>query len=239
MEVTNAERRLSGAADMLGLLARAFAYPDEELSSALADGRFQDDARAFAGNLGIDHEADEALQALDAYRGRDAVALYKMMRRSFSRMYLVPGDKVPVFPYEGPFLFVSRGQQGHPSLFRNRAAVDVLRRMREAGVAPEGQRGEPADSIWFELAFLSFAYANRLDALCRHGRFSDEERLWQSRAQAFVEAHGAPWMVAFMERTQAVAPQFEGSGVYGDLARLAQVSLESLFADISHESKVI
>lgn len=220
-------KRAVGAADMLELLARAFSYPDTALARALCDGSFVSDARSCAEDMDIVETTAEAIGKLSCVQGADAVELQETMRRGFSILYLAPGDHVPVYPYEGPFRFVADQRPGSPLLFRNRSAEDIMRLMKEEGLEPDPNRHEPADSIWFELAFFSHLYALLAQALDRDDESAIEER--RDALGRYVEEHGRPWMEAFMNQTCEKAPKCSFAGVYGDLASPGAAVLPAAF----------
>lgn len=221
------EQWLAGAADMCELLARAFTYPDGTVAQALVEGSFQADMRSCAADVGLTDEVAPYVAQLDTFSEADVEELNDAMRRGFSRMFLVAGTEVPIFPYEGPYRFVADKRPGEPSLFSNRSAVDMIKRMQEAGVGIDTHRGEPADAIWFELAFLSHTYAHEFVAYQQHGPYSNEVRLWSDRRRMFVEAHGA-WFIPFMESTHKTACELDASNVYSPLAQLAATVLPAL-----------
>lgn len=204
---------LAGAADGLELLARAFSFPDEELAQALVDGRFAEDAASCAADLGVEAQVRSAVEELRALTGSDAEALFEEMRQAFSRLYLIPSKECALYPYEGPFRFVADGRPGDPSIFANRAAVDMESLLKAEGLEPDPDRHEPADSIWFELAYLSLLYGKWWRALEGHGEGDDSVAGLRDKIEVFQRVHGRPWMVAFMEQTQR-----ETQGVYRALA---------------------
>ena len=220
---------LAGAADMVELLARAFSYPDGTVAAALSDGRFIEDAKDCAAEAGLSAAVAEAIDRLDVYRGADAGVLNEKMRKGFSILYLAPGDRVPVFPYEGPFRFVASGRSGEPMLFRNRSAEDVVRQMRAVGSESDPTRHEPADAIWFELAFLARLYGLVLSTVEEGDEVARECSV--VRWDEFVEGHCRPWMVDFMARTRRKAPDCSFGEVHGDLAALGEAVLSELLFD--------
>lgn len=227
MQQAAKERWLAGAADLCELLARAFAYPDGSVAKALSEGSFQSDVRSCAADLEIAGMIASFAEVLDSFVGRNAEELNELMRRGSSRMYFVGGLEVPVFPYEGPFRFRVDDRPGEPSLFSNRSAVDAQKHMHEAGVNIDTNRGEPADAIWFELAFLSHTFAQEFVATQEFGAYSNEARLWANRRNMFADVHG-PWMIPFMEQTCEAATDLDPSDVYGPLAQLAAAVLPTL-----------
>lgn len=220
-------KRAVGAADMLELLARAFSYPDRALAQALCDGSFVSDARSCAEDMGVAERATDSIERISRLRGADADELQEMMRRGFSILYLAPGDHVPVYPYEGPFRFIADQRPGSPLLFRNRSAEDIMRLMREEGLEPDPERHEPADSIWFELAFFSHLYALLVRALEQEDEAAIEAR--RVALRCYIEEHARPWMGAFMAQTCDKAPECSFADLYGDLASLGGAVLPATF----------
>lgn len=225
MERENHEslRWVMGAADALELLARAFSFPDRELARALADGRFADDAESCAADLGISASTASALSELRALTGADPEALLSEMRRVFSRLYLVAGRDFTLYPYEGAFRFVADERPGEPSVFANRSALDMGKLLKAEGFEPDPERHEPADSIWFELAFLSLLYGKLCQVLKEGGRSAASGVELRGKIEGFQRMHGRPWMVAFMEQTRGAA-----QGVYRALASWGAAVLASV-----------
>lgn len=215
---------VAGAADGLELLARAFSFPDEELARALCDGRFAEDAASCAADVGASQTSDAAVGALRAFAGADPEALLDEMRQTFSRLYLVPGKSRTLYPYEGAFRFMADGRPGKPLIFANRAAADMEKLMKAEGLEPDPDRHEPADCIWFELAYLSLLYGKWWQLL-EAGSAGDGETApaLREKIAAFQKNHGRPWMVAFMEQTAR-----EAGGVYSALATLGASLLDAI-----------
>lgn len=213
-------RWVQGAADALELLARAFSFPDIELARALVDGRFADDAASCAADLAISASTKTALDELRMFEGADPEALLSEMRRIFSRLYLVTGRDGTLYPYEGAFKFMAEGRPGEPSVFANRSALDMGRLLKAEGLEPDPERHEPADSIWFELAYLSLLYGRLWQALNEGSGSAVSAGELRGKIEEFQQVHGRPWMMAFMERTQN-----ETQGVYYALASWASAAL--------------
>lgn len=226
-EAISERSRWVAAADMLELLARCFSFPEEETVYALASGAVAEDAQTCGSILEIaDSDFEEALIKISSFR--DADALYCDMRKGFSSLYLVPGACVPVFPYEGPFRALLDGQSEIPSLFVNGVAKDVVRTMRHYGLEPDASRHEPADSIWFELAFCSYLCG----LLAQSIEEGDEQVIAERRAAltAFSCRHVETWMVAFMESTREKARDYPYAYAYADLAQLGSAALKQILA---------
>lgn len=218
-----------GLADVCELLAAAFAFPDEALACALAEGSFAEDARACLSDAGADAAAlTRADQALASFAGESGETLLPSLKRAYSLLYLAPGREVPVFPYEAAFRFVAEGRSGSPSLFRSPVTLDVEQQMREAGVLPKAARTEPSDSAFLEFEFLSFLYGSLAAALEQVDVAS--EALWRGRIERFQTDHALVWLPAFMERTCAMASDFEQGERYASLACFAREALLLLAA---------
>ena len=124
-------RRLAGAADACELLSVAFRFPEEDaLAVALVDGRFAADAQGAFSDAGAPAEALAASdELLASFRGLNAAALQRDLRRGYSLLFLAPGAKVPVWPYEAPFRYRAKGRAGVPSLFRSPVTLEVAARL--------------------------------------------------------------------------------------------------------------
>ncbi len=197
-------RQAVGLADACELLSYTFAYPNERLARALADGTLADDAQACLSDAGVAaNEANAATDGLRAWKGASIEETLSAMRKTYSRLYLAPGGHTPIFPYESAFLHVERGLPGVPALFRTSVTLDVERHMREAGVAAKSGRKEPCDSVFGEFEFMSYLHAKRAEAL----RCGDDEcaHAWVQRIRAFEEEHASMWLPAFMRRAQELA----------------------------------
>lgn len=214
-------RWLEAAGDSMGLLARAFAAPDAALAEALAEGAVRRDAISCAEDLDAAAEMRGPADALAAFEGAEAEALLASLRRAHSVLYMVPGSDERIFPFEGAFRFVAEGRPGKPLIFSNRAAVDVEECMRAVGLQPDESRHEPADSLWFELAFLAHLYG----ALAQTRAEGADGSELVGAIETFQANHVRPWMEAFMDATRKKAPSVEGAQVYGALAQVASVVL--------------
>ena len=194
-------RRVVGAADLCELLAAAFAFPSAELAGALADGDFRADARACLSDAGVGEDEVERVAArLDGMgKAGSADELLALMRKGYSLLYLAPGAKVPVFPYESAFRHQAEGADGSPALFRSPVTQDVERQMRAVGVMPPHARTEPADSVWNEFSFLSFGFGSLAEAL--YGGDGAREAECRNMVAYFWDEHGSRWLPAFMDAT--------------------------------------
>ena len=193
------------------------------LADLLKDGSFLSDWRACILDVcGRVSEADEALLAFcdEAFHAEGTD--YATMRREYSRLYLAPGSKVPVWPYESCFRHRAAGASGVPSLFRSQIAVE--RSMHEAGVAPVKEHQEPGDSVFRELDFLAYLHAAEGEAL----RVGDEDArsAHLGRLVRFATDHALPWIPDFMAATEELAD----FAVYRAFARLGVRYLAELRA---------
>ncbi len=216
-----------GLADVCELASAAFAFPSEDLASALADGSFSEDLVACLEDAGASSVPDEGL--LDRIAGlgaQGADALFQNLRKGHSRLFLVPGDAVPVWPYESPFLFSIRNPEDHTTLFRSPRQIDVERQMREAGVLPKNVRSEPCDSVWDELSFMSYLYGNAAKSLYEGNEAEASE--WHGRALRFWDEHPACWMLDFMDKTASEAPKYAHGAEYAVLAEVGRLVLEEV-----------
>lgn len=221
----NDRRWVEGAGDSLELLARAFATPTEEVAVALVSGALRSDGAFCAKDLGIAEAASGPLASLQALESESAAALFAEMRRAHSVLYMVPANEERIFPFEGAFRFVAAGNPGEPLVFSTRAAADMEKRMAAAGLQVDGSLHEPADSLWFELAFLSHLYGQLANALSRD---EDVARL-QEAIESFQEERARPWMGAFMDATIQRASKVKGARVYQFFAELGAVLTEAIF----------
>lgn len=221
MERMEALKRAVGKADVCELLACAFAFPSERLAEGLASGALADDARECLMDAGVDREAAQDMaEGLRAWQESDAYELYTRMRITYSRLYLAPGDRTPILPYESAFLHVEKSAPGIPALFRSPVTLDVERQMHDAGVAAKNERKEPCDNVFEEFEFLSYLYARLADALDREA--ADKVDDWEVRANQFVHDHAHVWLPTFMSRTRELA---EGEP-YAAFAALGSATLE-------------
>lgn len=223
MERQDGVKKAVGRADVCELLASAFSFPDERLAAGLCDGALAADAEACLRDAGADEAvAQEVADGLRAWAGGDAAELCARMRKTYSRLYLAPGGRTPVFPYESAFLHVERELPGIPTLFRSPVTLDVERQMRGAGVVAKNGRKEPCDSVFEEFEFLSYLFAKQADALSRMA--DDEAVAWGERARTFARDHVLAWLPQFMRRTQELA---DGEP-YAALAVLGAAALEAI-----------
>ena len=217
-------RRLAGAADVCELLSVAFRFPEEDaLAVALVDGRFAADAQGALSDAGAPAEALAASdELLASFRGLNAAALQRDLRRGYSLLFLAPGAKVPVWPYEAPFRYRAKGRVGVPSLFRSPVTLEVAASMSEVGFKPVDAT-EPPDSVADELAFLSALLAT---AAAAPGRRCSLLKLAQE--SPLRNDHPGQWLPAFMEQVQQESPLRKGASPYGLLAQWGALVLSAL-----------
>ncbi len=191
-------RRIVGLADACELLARATAFPDEALASALSDGRLVGDARSCLEDCGVpSDEASAACELWENLAGESSDALLSDLKRAHSLLFVRQGDGVAVWPYESAFIHVESGKEGEPAMFRSPIALSVEKAMRAAGVLPSDSRVEPCDSAWDEFMFLAYLLGSEAEALDS----GDEEAATTRRGQiaSFVEEHACRWLPAFFD----------------------------------------
>ncbi|MEC4273160.1 molecular chaperone TorD family protein [Adlercreutzia sp. R25] len=197
-------RRYIGLADCCELLSETFKYPTERLISSLLDGSYLEDCIHSVEDAGAEpSQLDSAIENIQALSSSSPNSLLDSARKGYSLLYLAPGSKVPVFPYESPFRFVADQREGVPSLFRSQITLDVERQMAAAGVLPCDRNKEPSDSIWREFSFLSFLLGSAAAALCAEDVASAGQ--WIERARTFWSSHAQRWVPDFMLRTAECA----------------------------------
>lgn len=220
-------RRLAGAADVCELLSVAFRFPEEDaLAAALSDGRFAADAQGALSDAGATAEVlTTSDKLLASFRSLNAEELQSDLRRGYSLLFLAPGAKVPVWPYEAPFRYRAKGRPGAPSLFRSPVTLEVAASMDEVGFKSIDAT-EPPDSVADELAFLSALLTTAAAAL----QAGDETaaRSWLGKARRFWDDHPGQWLSAFMEQVQREAPLRKGASHYNLLARWGALALSAL-----------
>ena len=218
----NQTHQLVGLADICELMAATWTFPaNGALAGALVDGSYEADLRGCL----ADAEAESALvegacDELDAFVGHEADELAEALKRGHSVLFMAPGAKVPVWPYEAAFKFVAAGRSGAPSLFRSPIELDVERMMREAGVLPEHARSEPPDSLWGEFGFMAYLLAQAAGCLKANDMARCDE--WLGRARAFASKHMATWVPAFMEMAteEALSERHSHGREYAALAHV-------------------
>ena len=230
----NWANRLVGLADICELMAATWAFPaDGALAGALVDGSYRADLHGCLVDAGMEDALSKmACDALDVFAGREANELAGALKRGHSILFMAPGAKVPVWPYEAAFRFVAAGRSGAPSLFRSPIELDVERAMREAGVLPEHARTEPPDSLWGEFGFMAYLLAQSAG----HRASKDEAGLdtCLERAQAFARDHMATWVPAFMEKAaqEALNRETDLGREYAALANVGAICWSALVANL-------
>ncbi|MDR1183682.1 MAG: molecular chaperone TorD family protein [Coriobacteriales bacterium] len=189
------------SADICAILSTAFSYPDDLFAQALLDGSFDEDLQACLGELGFVLPAvDTALNVqMTLAPSADRGIVCNMLRKEYSRLFLMPGRSTLIFPYEAAFCHVAEGREGMPMLFIAPATKDVERRMRAFKVLPKSARREPVDSVSCELDFLRFLYTGFANALNQND--TQDLEVWQSEIADFRSNHVDTWIPAFMKRT--------------------------------------
>lgn len=226
-------------ADTFELLSAAFTFPDEALAAALLNGSFDDDflacmselekllskksAKLAEGEPGrLSDRAITLRSVIDT--DSDVSSLLDSLRKEYSRLFLMPGLDVPVFPYEAAFRHVSQGREGVPSLFIAPVTKDVEKRMRCFGALPAHVNKEPVDSMHSEMDFLRFLYTGLVSALSvDSGVDEDACVLWEAEISSFRSDHIDAWMPALMQRIQekTVSP------VYLSLSSNASLAIQA------------
>lgn len=224
-------RRAVGLADACELAAAAFSFPNEAMAVGLSGGSFSEDVESCLLDASAGSDAvNRAVSAASSFAGREVGGLLSALSKGSSLLYFAPGAKVPVWPYEAPFRYVSEGREGVPSLFRSPVTLDVERHMREAGVLPKAARTEPADSVWDELSFMSYLYGNVAKAL-HEGREADAAE-WSGRIARFWDEHASRWLPDFMRKTIEEAPKHSYGVEYAALAEVGLVILDAISEDV-------
>ena len=215
---------LVGMADLSELLEVAFSLPTPELAEGFASEAFQSDWAA----AWFDAAGEEWIWPEGADFGECG---FEPLRSEYSRLYLIPGNRVPVWPYENCFIYRAKGRDGVPGLFRSPTLIDVEDRMREAGVLPVDYRTEPADTMFKEFMFLAYLFgkaAEGCEAALRAGyEEAPEADAWEERAADFARAHALAWLPAFMDETA----ELTRSETYRTLAALGSSYLGLLEED--------
>ncbi len=221
-------------ADACELLSATFSFPREELADALTDGSYVADMSEILSGLGVESAAvNEVCEGLIGFRAANANELTERLKRGYSLLFLAPGAKVPVWPYEAAFLYVASGRAGAPSLFRSPVTLDVEDMMRAAGVKMAADDKEPCDSIWHEFAYLSFVFGSAAQAVLDE----DEERAkeWLGHGRSFVEKHVVPWVPAFLAAVEAERGKHSFGDDYATLAAPCKLLVERIITGTVEE----
>lgn len=228
-------RNVIGIADCCEVLGVTWAFPTKELVDGIYSGALAHDTIVSLVDAGVAEAEAQSLvdafqQACLAVEGGEGVtsqdALFEVMRHAYTRLYLTPGGKTPVAPFESAFLFDASGAHGVPTLFVSRTTVDVEACMREAGVVAKNARKEPADAIWNEFSYLAFLYGNLAQALQSEDPDAKDE--WENHINIFLNKHALKWLLAFMEKTEVESEAYALPPIYSSLAKLSAVVLSLL-----------
>lgn len=193
------DQQIAGAADLCELLSTTWTFQRlDSVAAALAEGAWQSDARACLSDVGArGGDIAEAVAMIASFEGTDAQQLGARLRADYSLMYLSPGSRVAVWPYESPFRHAAQGKAEAPALFRTAITLSVEQAMEQWGLSPSGARKEPVDSIHEELAFLGRMLAwsaTRVPA-------DVEARRGKASLAAFHREHTGLWVADFMKRS--------------------------------------
>lgn len=224
-----------GLADCCEALGIVWAFPTIELIDGILDGDLAHDLVASMVDAGVDE--DLACSLVDHFQQACVMVcsdnleagskvLFETMRHSYTRLYLTPGGRTPVAPFESAFLFDASGAKGVPTLFVSRTTADVESCMREVGVAAKNARKEPADAIWNEFSYLAFAYGRLAEAMQSEDAVAVDE--WHSHIQKFLTTHALMWIPDFMEKTIRESKVYELPAIYSSLAKVSSAILAEM-----------
>lgn len=230
-------KKVIGIADCCEMLGITWAFPTKELVEGICDGAVSSDMIASMEDAGIDvataHKLVERFQRAclaecGQTEGERCAKLFETMRHVYTRLYLTPGGKTPVQPYESAFLFEASGAHGVPTLFVSRTTTDVEACMREAGVRAKNARKEPSDAIWNEFSYLAFAYGSLACAMQQEDLAAVCE--WQEHIRVFLDKHALAWLPCFMEKTEQASESYSLPPIYSDLAKISKAILDMIAA---------
>jgi len=159
-------------------LAGLFAYPDPELTAALARGEAAEAARL----TGLD-EAPPTLSEDDPLADLEA---------GFTDLFINRLGGVPAPPYGSIYL----EQAG---ILMGASTLKVLDAYRKEGLSLEGS-GEPPDYLATELEFLYYLVVQEEEAL--QGRQVETARDFSLKQRAFVSELLTPWLPVFCRRLE-------------------------------------
>lgn len=239
--VTSEVAKVIGLADLCELMSVTFAYPSKEdlsLAQALSDGSYASDAVSCLKDAGASGDDMDAVRSLlDSFAGRAIAELHEELRQGHSILFQTPGGETPVWAYEAPFKYVAAGREGSPSLFRSPATVDVEQLMAKAGNPYTMGLHQPADSIWAELAHMSFLLGSLAQALARND--TETALCYRQLACEFVTKHLGTWGPQFMELTvrEASSPTHSHGAEYASLAKLGSRILRLVIGMITGEDE--
>ena len=236
VEISASMRHCIGLADACELMEATFAFPTAALAQALIDGSYEDDCIGCLSDIGVGSEERAGIShELAAFKQRDADELLDTLKKGHSILYLAPGLKVPVWPYESPFFTMRLNPNAKPSLYRTQIALDIEELMRKAGVVFEDARTESPDSIWNEFAYLSYLYGSLAQALLQDEvEKADELR---GHIDVFVDKHVLNWFDDFMASSVENAPLHSHGTEYATFARIGAVVTKELVADSRSRSR--
>lgn len=212
---------LAGAADLCELMAAALEFPSKELAIALGDGRFADDAVACLRDaVAPDGAIKNARIALEPLRGEQPEKLLDTMRKGYSLLFLSPGNRPAVWPYESAFCALRHSKKGAPvGLTRSPCALDVRKRMSRASFVPNDKGQEPWDSIWSELSFMARLLGCAVACIARDDEPGDAgSTKWLDEARSFWAIHLGKWLGDFAQSCRREARECTYAGAYGHLA---------------------
>ncbi|WP_139651198.1 TorD/DmsD family molecular chaperone [Raoultibacter phocaeensis] len=221
MKVEMSIREAVGRADMCELLARTFAYPDDELAYAVVSGSCVDDLLSCLADAGCEDVSDIGSPVSSH---SEAQEMLSCLRKEYTKLYLNPAG-VLIYPYESAFIHMKSGHSGKPILFRTPITLDVETQMRDAGIVPKNALKEPCDSVYQEFEFLSFLYGSL--ALAIQQEDFESSKAWSERIERFLSDHVLHWIPQFMEDTIRIS----SGSVYGSFARFVIGFLACLGSD--------
>ena len=189
--------------DFFQLLSLSLRLPNNELSTAILDGSYYQDAMSVLSELacsqGDINKVREALEGFTSYEG-DETSFLIQMRREYTRLFDDP-KKPAVHIYETLFLHNPEVDSKEVSLFISPAALDVERCYNNAGVCLLKQSAEPADHMATELEFMMYLYAKKGKAI--QERDSEEIEKLESMIKEFADLHLNKWCWAFFDELEA------------------------------------
>lgn len=215
-----------GLADCCELMSRAFRFPEtDELARAIECGAFRDDLINCLTDAQADEEKIRAAEAeISKLEHEPFQALHEKLKKGHSILFLTPGGFPPVWPYEGPFEYVRRGNDRRPSLFRSKITLDVEQKMKDAGIRFKDARREPCDSIWNEFSYLAYLYGLKAQAQFESKPSNEIEE----HIEIFYSSHFKLWARAFMQKTaeEASNGQHSFGKEFAVLARVANLVID-------------
>lgn len=224
-------KHVIGLADSCELLSIALAFPTEALAEAVASGALGADAASCLADIDRDGADVEAALSSLVFREQASDDVFGELRKEYSTIFLAPGARALVFPYESAFLHRLEHCPGSPVLFRSRSAIDVEKQMRDCGVLPQNVRQEPPDSVWNEFSFLSFLYGSIGNALYEG---NDESLVqWKEKLEAFWLSHGARWLSAFFSCVEREGADNAYGTFYASLSVFGRAVVGAIAEDVT------